>query len=42
MFKGLCCEHIIYHRKNKELSFNYFHCNVEKTYDYGIERFKVL
>ena len=37
--KGICCECIKHHLKNKELPACYFPPEVEKTYDRSIKRF---
>jgi len=37
--KGICCECIQYHLKNKEVPACFFPNDVEKTYDRSIERF---
>ena len=37
--KGICCECIKHHLKNKELPACYFPPDVEKTYDRSIKKF---
>ncbi|MFH1413887.1 MAG: DUF6485 family protein [Candidatus Omnitrophota bacterium] len=37
--KGICCECITYHRKNKELPACFFSSAAEKTYDRSINNF---
>jgi hypothetical protein len=37
--KGICCECLAYHRRNRELPACYFPAEVEKTYDRSITRF---
>lgn len=37
--KGICCECLAYHIKNKELPACCFPDNVEKTYDRSFENF---
>ncbi|MCM8797036.1 MAG: DUF6485 family protein [Candidatus Omnitrophica bacterium] len=37
--KGICCECIAYHRKNKELPACYFSADKEKTYDRSVQAF---
>ncbi len=37
--KGLCCECIVYHRRNGELPGCLFPPEVERTYDRSIARF---
>ena len=37
--KGLCCECIAYHWRNRELPACLFPPDVEKTYDRSLERF---
>jgi hypothetical protein len=37
--KGICCECISYHWKNRELPACVFPPDVERTYDRSIERF---
>jgi len=37
--KGICCECIRHHRKNKELPACYFSKEQEKTYDRSIENY---
>jgi hypothetical protein len=37
--KGICCECLDYHRRNRELPACYFPADVEKTYDRSIARF---
>ena len=37
--KGICCECIIYHRKNDELPACYFNVGEEKTYNRSISYF---
>jgi hypothetical protein len=37
--KGICCECLSYHRRNKELPACYFPAEVEKTYDRSLTRF---
>lgn len=37
--KGICCECIRHHLKNKELPACFFPPEVEKTYDRSIQRF---
>jgi hypothetical protein len=37
--KGICCECLAYHRRNKELPACYFPAEVEKTYDRSLARF---
>jgi len=37
--RGICCECITYHRKNRELPACYFDKAVERTYDRSIANF---
>ncbi len=37
--KGLCCECILYHRKNGEVPACFFPPDIEKTYERSIENF---
>lgn len=37
--KGMCCDCLSYHWRNKELPGCLFPSNVEKTYDRSLERF---
>ncbi|MDI6822224.1 MAG: DUF6485 family protein [Actinomycetota bacterium] len=37
--KGICCECIAYHRKNRQLPGCLFPSDVERTYDRSLERF---
>ena len=37
--KGICCECIAYHWRNKELPACFFSAEDEKTYDRSIEKF---
>jgi len=37
--KGICCECITYHWRNKELPACFFPPDVEKTYDRSLARF---
>jgi hypothetical protein len=37
--KGICCECLAYHRRNRELPACYFPAEVEKTYDRSVARF---
>jgi hypothetical protein len=37
--KGICCECLAYHRRNKELPACYFPAEVEKTYNRSLARF---
>jgi len=37
--KGICCECIAYHWRNKELPACFFPDDVEKTYDRSLARF---
>ena len=37
--KGICCECLSYHRKNKEVPACFFPDEIEKTYDRSIENF---
>jgi len=38
--KGICCECILYHRRNKELPACYFPPEIEKTFDRSITNFQ--
>jgi len=40
--KGMCCECLSYHLKNRELPACFFPKDVEKTYDRSFERFAKL
>ena len=37
--KGICCECILYHRKNGQLPACFFPPEIEKTYDRSVENF---
>lgn len=37
--KGICCECIEYHWRNRELPACFFPPDVEKTYDRGVSKF---
>ncbi|MBI5145345.1 MAG: hypothetical protein HZA27_04080 [Candidatus Omnitrophica bacterium] len=37
--KGLCCECIAYHRKNRQLPACFFSPDAEQTYNRSIEKF---
>lgn len=37
--KGLCCECVVYHRRNGEIPGCFFPSDAEKTYDRSIENF---
>ncbi len=37
--KGICCECILYHRKNNELPACFFPADTEKTFDRSLENF---
>lgn len=37
--KGVCCECLDYHRRNRELPACFFPDKVEKTYDRSMEKF---
>jgi hypothetical protein len=37
--KGICCECLAYHRRNRELPACYFPAEVERTYDRSVARF---
>lgn len=37
--KGICCECILYHRKNGQIPACFFSSDVEKTYDRSIANF---
>ncbi len=37
--KGICCECILYHRRNKQLPACFFSAEAEKTYDRSIKNF---
>lgn len=37
--KGICCECVLYHRKNNELPGCFFPLNQEKTYDRSVNNF---
>lgn len=37
--KGICCECLAYHRRNRELPACYFPAEVEKTFDRSVARF---
>jgi hypothetical protein len=37
--KGICCECLAYHRRNKELPACYFPAEVENTYNRSLARF---
>lgn len=37
--KGICCECILYHRKNAELPACYFSTEDEKSYDRSVRNF---
>lgn len=37
--KGICCECVVYHRKNNQLPACFFPPEVEKTYDRSIANF---
>jgi hypothetical protein len=37
--KGICCECILYHRKNGQLPACFFPSDIEKTYDRSIINF---
>ena len=37
--KGICCECVLYHRKNGEIPACFFAPEIEKTYDRSVENF---
>ncbi|HAR48621.1 cytosolic protein [Smithella sp. SCADC] len=40
--KGVCCDCLTYHRKNRELPACFFPKDAEKTYNRSFEHFTVL
>jgi hypothetical protein len=40
--KGVCCDCLAYHRKNREVPACYFPAGAEKTYDRSFEHFARL
>ena len=40
--KGICCECLLYHRKNEQLPACLFPPEIERTYDRSIENFLIL
>jgi hypothetical protein len=37
--KGVCCECVSYHRRNKQIPACFFSAQAEKTYDRSLENF---
>ena len=37
--KGICCECVLYHRKNGQLPACFFPSHIEKTYDRSVDNF---
>jgi hypothetical protein len=37
--KGICCECVSYHRRNKQIPACFFSAQAEKTYDRSLENF---
>jgi len=37
--KGVCCECVLYHRRNKEIPACFFPSDIEKAYDRSLDNF---